>query len=353
MKKVLCMTRKYPPSVGGMERFCYDLYSLFEKDNDLDVNVVALGKSQKHLVWFFPYCFFYLLFNARKYDVIVFSDALFAGCAWIAGVVSPKTKKITDIHGLDITYPNPIYRLYMKMFLKKFDLYVCNSKNTEELVKSLGINNTTIINRGVNIHDEFVACPNDEFRAKYGINDNTTVIITVGRLVKRKGVEWFINDVMPKLNDVVYMVAGGGPEKENIEKAIQNNHLEDKVKLLGKISDEDLNSLYYNADIFAMPNIPIENDVEGFGIVAIEASYKKCIVIAADIDGIADAVVHEKNGFLVECKNVVAYVDRIQDYIASKNKYKKLRENFAEYTMQEYSMEAIAKKYKKFILGEN
>lgn len=353
MKRVLCMTRKYPPSVGGMERFCYDLYSLFEKDEELDVNIVALGKSQKHLIWFFPYCFFYLLFNARKYDVILFSDALFAGCSWIAGVVSPKTKKITDIHGLDITYPNPIYRLYMKMFLKKFDLYVCNSKNTEELVKSLGINNTTIINRGVNIHDEFVACPNDEFRAKYGINDNTTVIITVGRLVKRKGVEWFINNVMPKLNDVVYMVAGGGPEKENIEKAIQNNHLEDKVKLLGKISDEDLNSLYYNADIFAMPNIPIENDVEGFGIVAIEASYKKCIVIAADIDGIADAVVHEKNGFLVECKNVVAYVDRIQDYIASKNKYKKLRENFAEYTMQEYSMEAIAKKYKKFILGEN
>lgn len=352
MKRVLCMTRKYPPSVGGMERFCYDLYSLFEKDEELDVNIVALGKSQKHLIWFFPYCFFYLLFNARKYDVILFSDALFAGCSWIAGVVSPKTKKITDIHGLDITYPNPIYRLYMKMFLKKFDLYVCNSKNTEELVKSLGINNTTIINRGVNIHDEFVACPNDEFRAKYGINDNTTVIITVGRLVKRKGVEWFINNVMPKLNEVVYMVAGGGPEKENIEKAIQNNHLEDKVKLLGKISDEDLNSLYYNADIFAMPNIPIENDVEGFGIVAIEASYKKCIVIAADIDGIADAVVHEKNGFLVECKNVAAYVDRITDYISNKEKYNELSEKFANYTEQEYSMEAIAEKYKKYILGE-
>lgn len=352
MKRVLCMTRKYPPSVGGMERFCYDLYSLFEKDEELDVNIVALGKSQKHLIWFFPYCFFYLLFNARKYDVILFSDALFAGCSWIAGVVSPKTKKITDIHGLDITYPNPVYRLYMKMFLKKFDLYVCNSKNTEDLVKSLGIDNTTIINRGVNIHNNIIACSNDKFREKYGIGQHTTVIITVGRLVKRKGVEWFIRNVMPELDDVIYLVAGDGPERGNIENAIHNNHLEEKVKLLGKISDSDLNSLYCNADIFVMPNIPIENDVEGFGIVAIEASYKKCVVIAADIDGIADAVVNEKNGFLVECKNITDYINRITDFSVNRDAYKELSEKFANYTEQEYSMEAIAEKYKKYILGE-
>ena len=60
------------------------------------------------------------------------------------------------------------------------------------------------------------------------------VCITVGRLVKRKGVEWFINNVMSRLSDypITYMVIGGGEERENIEKAVLENKLEDKVRLL-------------------------------------------------------------------------------------------------------------------------
>lgn len=351
MKKVLCMTRKYPPSVGGMERFCYDLYSLLENDEEIDVKIVALGKKQKHLIWFFPYCFFYLLFNSKKYDTILFSDALFAGCAWITGIVSPKTKKITDIHGLDITYPNPIYKLYMKLFLKKFDIYVCNSKNTENLVKSFGINTTTIINRGVNIHDGYRPCSAEEFRKKYSLEKENIIIITVGRLVKRKGVAWFVKNVMPKLDkNVEYLIAGDGPDKDSIKNEITNNHLENNVKLLGKISDEELNDLYYNADIFVMPNIHVDNDVEGFGIVAVEASYKKCIVVASDIDGISDAVVDGKNGYLVESENSKDFVDKVNEYRINKEKNNVLKESFSNFTVQNYSMEAIADKYKKIII---
>ena len=181
MKKVLCVTRKYPPSVGGMENFCYGLYSRLEKNGDLDVKVIALGKSQKNLVWFFPYCFFYILFCAKKYDAIIFSDALFAGCAWAAG---KRTYKITDIHGLDVTYSNPLYRLYMKMFLKSFDLYVCNSKNTEKIIKELGISKTTIIARGIDAKQYTANCSRREFLQKYGLKDDTVIVITVGRLVK-------------------------------------------------------------------------------------------------------------------------------------------------------------------------
>ncbi len=349
MKKVLCMTRKYPPSVGGMERFCYDLYSRLEQDAEMDVDVVALGKKQIHLIWFFPYCMIYLLFNAKKYDVILFSDALFAGCAWLAGLVSPKTRKVTDIHGLDITYGKSIYRLYMKLFLDKFDIYVCNSKNTERLVRERGLKNTVVINRGVNVEQQNNYCLDKSFKQKYDIPDDYAVMITVGRLVRRKGVEWFVSNVMPELDHVFYLIVGGGPDKENVEKAIEKNELSHCVKMLGKVSDEELEALYYNADIFVMPNIPVENDVEGFGIVAIEASYKKCIVVASDIDGIADAVVDGENGFLVECKNVKGFVDKIQDYTSNKEEYGEIRVRFSDYTKNNYSMRVIAEKYKEII----
>lgn len=350
-KKVLCMTRKYPPRVGGMERFCFDLYTLLEKEDALDVKIVALGKSQKNLFWFLPYCFFYLVFHAGKYDAIIFSDAMFAGCAWIAGIFSKKTKKITDIHGLDVMYPNPLYQIYMKLFLDKFDMYVCNSKNTETLVKSLGISNTVVINRGVHVYTPHVNVSKKEFCRQYGINESALLLITVGRLVKRKGVGWFVANVMPKLKDenVIYYVVGAGPEKENIQRVIDENKLNDKVKLLGEVSDARLSDLYLYADVFVMPNIPVINDVEGFGIVAIEASCKECIVVASNTDGIPDAVIDNQNGYLIDCQDADMFADKITDIIKNRDYYKNIAKEFSRYTKEKFSVESIEKQYLRLL----
>lgn len=348
-KKVLCMTRKYPPSVGGMEKFCADLYGKLGEQADIDTGVIALGKSQKHLIWFFPYCIFYLMFNARKWDVILFSDALFAGAAFVAKIFSPKTILITDIHGLDILYPNKLYQWYMKHFLDKFDVYVCNSKNTEELLNSRNIWNTIIIHRGVDVHKfDGIKRDKEAFAKKYQIDSNQKVIITVGRLVKRKGVEWFVRNVVNELeDDIVYMIAGGGEQYDAIRQAIQEKKLEHRVKLLGKISEKDLNELYVNADIFVMPNIKVEGDVEGFGIVAIEAASAGLIVVASDVDGISDAVVDKVNGYLVESENVKAFTRMINLIINGKIELS--ADKIREYTVSQYSMDSIALKYLEII----
>lgn len=348
-KRVLCMTRKYPPSVGGMEKFCADLYGELGQQEDIERKVIALGKSQKHLVWFFPYCVFYLIFNARKWDVILFSDALFAGAAFVAKIFSPKTVLITDIHGLDILYPNKLYQWYMKRFLNKFDVYVCNSKNTEQLLHSRNIRNTVIIHRGVDVHKfDGIKRDRERFAKKYQIAAEQTVVITVGRLVKRKGVEWFIRNVMSDLDDdIVYMIAGAGDQYDVIKRAIEENKLQDRVKLLGKIAERDLNELYVNADAFVMPNIKVDGDVEGFGIVAIEAASAGLIVVASDVDGISDAVVDNVNGYLVQSEDVAGFTQMIH---LIKNKNAELSpEKIREYTIEEYSMDNITRKYLEVI----
>ena len=148
---------------------------------------------------------------------------------------------------------------------------------------------------------------------------------------------------------VHYFIIGEGPEKDLIIKNIKESKVEDKVDVLGRVSDEELQDIYSFADIFVMPNIPVPNDVEGFGIVAIEASYNKCLVIASDIDGIADAVIDGKNGILVECKDVERYVNIINDYEKNRMKYEKIVENYSEYTMKVFSMDAISQQYVKII----
>ncbi len=73
--KLLCISRKYHPSIGGIQTFCTSVFQRINQD-DFDVTRLVLGRSQIHLVWFLPYVCLYLMFNAKKYDVIFVGDLL-------------------------------------------------------------------------------------------------------------------------------------------------------------------------------------------------------------------------------------------------------------------------------------
>jgi glycosyltransferase involved in cell wall biosynthesis len=141
-----------------------------------------------------------------------------------------------------------------------------------------------------------------------------SVLVTVGRLVRRKGVAWFVRNVMPELDaKFSYLIVGDGPDREHIQELVKNHGLQHRVFLLGKLSDENRNIIFNAADIFIMPNITIPADVEGFGIVAIEAGSCGLPVIASNIQGIRDAVIDGKTGILVEEQNVEAFLDAINN----------------------------------------
>ena len=70
--KVLFITRKYPPQVGGMEKLSYNLTTKI----NVDKKIISLGKKQWNLIWFVPYSLIYTLMNIKKYDVIHLSDSV-------------------------------------------------------------------------------------------------------------------------------------------------------------------------------------------------------------------------------------------------------------------------------------
>lgn len=333
---------------GGMESYSYNLISNY----DGDFKAITLGKKQIHLIWFLPYCFLYTLFNCRKYDVLQLGDMLLCGIGWFAKKINPTIKVVATVHGLDITYANPIYRLYLRMFSKGLDYYVPNSSYTEQIATKQGYFPCTVIPpatlSGKAAQQDI--CTRGDFLKRYNIDEDTFIICTVGRLVKRKGVEWFIRNVLPELshNKIMYLVVGSGEMEGEIRQAIEDTKTT-KVKLLGRVSEQHLNDIYAHSNIFLMPNIYVDNDVEGYGMVAVEAAAAGCLVVASKMQGITDAVKDGVSGLFYEPENVQQLKELLNHIIEHYSEYKKITITAQAYVMDECTGTAIATKYKNLI----
>ena len=138
------------------------------------------------------------------------------------------------------------------------------------------------------------------------------LLVTVGRLVRRKGVAWFVEHVMPALdNTFQYLIVGDGPDRAVIKELIREKRLSRRTFLAGRLKDHQRDLVLKAADIFIMPNIPVAGDIEGFGIVVLEAGRAGLPVIASDMEGMRDAVIQGQTGFLVEAGNPEAFIQKI------------------------------------------
>jgi len=319
--RILFITRNYPPKVGGLETYSCNLIKEFQAHGS--TYKITLSKSIKHLLWFFPYSFFRALYLIRKYSVqfVHLCDGLLAPLGILLKHLTGVKVTVT-IHGLDITYKNSFYQMFIPWCITKLDGVVCVSHSTrDECVRRIipCPKCCTVIPNGIRPDQLYLKQSKNELRRKLenliGISlNNKKILFTIGHLVKRKGVAWFVENVMPRLEDsCLYVVAGEGPERKTIQEIVDRYNLQDRVLLLGELSDEDRKFIYNASDIFIMPNITVTGDVEGFGIVALEAGSCGLPVVASNIQGLRDAVINGKTGYLVEEGGVDGFVGRITD----------------------------------------
>ena len=214
------------------------------------------------------------------------------------------------VHGLDLVYGSRLYQAYLRAFIYA-DTYVAISAATRRLAEARGLYPVTIITIGVANEFFKVQRHADADPEVAAARKGRMVLLTTGRLIPRKGVAWFVTNVLPRL-DVLYVVGGGGRDHARIVQAAADAGVTDKLLLIWQPDQERLYKLFAAADVFVMPNIPIPNDVEGFGIVGIEAAASGLPVVASRLEGIPDAVVDGESGILVEPANADAYVAAIE-----------------------------------------
>jgi phosphatidylinositol alpha-1,6-mannosyltransferase len=218
------------------------------------------------------------------------------------------------VHGLDLVYSHPVYQGMVGRLLPKCDCVFANSQaSKDEALKRGGLpDQVSILQPGLDFSEFQVRSDVDDVRRRYDIGERS-VLLSVGRLAKRKGLVEFVRFSLPAIvdhrPDTVLLIVGDNPtlsltHKEDIKARIQSEAvklgLEKHVRMLGWINRQDLIDLYHTCDVFVLPAIEVPGDVEGFGIVLIEASAAGKPVVSTKLGGITDAVEDGKSGILVE-----------------------------------------------------
>lgn len=355
LTKVLFISRAYPPTIGGMETFSFELIRHLARHPQIKATAIVNKKGKKALPLFLPATLVKTVLSAGRYDLIHLADAVLAPIGDIVKMIHPKAKVVTTLHGLDLTYAekNNFYKKINIEALKALDGLVAVSEATKKQALALGIPNdkVTVIPNGVNPEK----APAQKKEAWIELFDKRklttpkaeqTPILSLGRLQKRKGVTWFIREIFPLLDKrAVYLVAGSGPEEEAIKKAIQKSSEKTRILFVGAVSEAEKQILMAQCPIFVQPNFTVAGDMEGFGITMLEASAAGAVVVATRVDGIPEAISHQKNGWLTEEKNIDDLKTKINRLLANPQKTKALGQDFRANTLERFSWTKIAERY--------
>jgi glycosyltransferase involved in cell wall biosynthesis len=347
--RILYISRAHPPDVGGIEKQNFELGKYLSKVSQIETIINTWGR--KFLIPFSIYALIKGVLKAKNNQVILLGDGLLAPIGWLIKKLSKKPV-VSVIHGLDITYNKYFYqKLWAKIFIKNLDhlITVSNATKNECIKRSISEEKITFIANGINPETLNGNYDKEALNKILGFDlSNKKIILTLGRLVERKGVYWFIKNVLPKLDEnIIYLVAGEGEERNKIEKLVKEN--KSNTVLLGHISEKDKKILLHNSDIFIQPNIKVKDDIEGFGITVIEAGTCKMTVVASNLEGLKDAIKDEQNGYLLESKNALQFVEKINYLLENKNKKKEFGEKSRAYNIKHYHWKNIAPQYIKTI----
>ncbi len=314
--RILFISRAFPPITGGIENQNAALAKWLPQLTETRLIANRSGKSA--LPWFLPFVCIQASVLMFRSDVLLLGDGVLAIVGAFIKFLFPHKTVISVLHGLDITYPLPLYqRFWIHGFLRRLDGYLCVSTHTKSQAIQHGLSSHKcfVVPNGIDATHFAGTRDRDRLETLLGRSlEGKIVLLTIGRLAKRKGVAWFITNVLPHLNgNILYAVAGTGPEELTIHEAKVAAHLEERVILLGRVSDADLLTLINSSDIFIQPNIRVPGDMEGFCIAAIEAGAAGLPVVASDLEGLRDAIIPGKNGFLVKSEQADSFIRIINE----------------------------------------
>ena len=304
MSKILLATLDYPPKRGGVARYLHGLVT--SRPDDINV-LYWQGNVPKRLRLLVE------LYRASKnHKEIWVSHIVPIGTA--ALLLSAVTKKpyVVFLHGMDfdLVRHHPLKRWLAFFVLKYARLIVCNSSALASEVHGFVGKEPVVLYPFV---DDGLLKASELFEDRHDhFHSGPVHLITVGRLVERKGHEKVLR-VLTQCPNLTYDIVGDGPERQGLEERVRDLGLAERVRFYPNVEDAGLPNLYAGADLFVMPTTKTNTDREGFGIVYLEASLFQIPVVATRQPGVDEAVVDGVSGILVEDTQeaLVAAIDQL------------------------------------------
>lgn len=324
----LLVTNDYPPKFGGIQNYLWELYRRLPSDEfgvltrpypgwqawDAQQGHNIIRTRQRVLLpepW--------LARQVRQTAAELKADFVMFDPAVPVGALGPSLGLPYGVilHGAEVTVPGrvPGARSVLGAVLRKSQLVVtAGDYSTREAERAAGQSlPVAVVPPGVDV-ERFV--PLDEqrradVRSAYGISASAPVVLTLSRLVPRKGMDVLIDAaavLQHKHPDLVVLIAGGGRDRARLERRVHSRR--SPVRFLDRVPDAEVADLYGIADVFSMVCRVRWGGLEqeGFGIVFLEAAAAGVAQVAGRSGGAAEAVANGETGLVVQQPRVVGDV---------------------------------------------
>ncbi|WPL17682.1 GDP-mannose-dependent alpha-(1-6)-phosphatidylinositol monomannoside mannosyltransferase [Thiorhodovibrio winogradskyi] len=333
MSRTILISEIFPPIHGGSGRWFYELYSRLSPDAiiiaagtapkasefdpgqnlriyRLDLSSPSWGIKSLRGIRFYLRTLNSVktILDREKVNFIHCGRCIpegLVGCLlkWLYGI-----PYICYVHGEELEFSSLSRELSLlvRMTTRNANLLICNSENTRGLLITAfkpDRQKTAVLHPGVDAH-KFIPAPYDiGVRRELGWH-HRPVILTVGRLQQRKGHDMLIK-ALPQIiqahADVLYAIVGDGEERESLEKLVGAHQLEAHVMFMSEIEDTKMIQCYQQCTLFVLPNRAVNKDIEGFGMVLVEAQSCGKPVIAGDSGGTAETMRVGESGYVIDC----------------------------------------------------
>lgn len=335
MLRTLLISELFPPRIGGTSRWFYEIYRRFPSEcasiltdyqagderNDIAPSLHVIRTPMRINDWGFlsPSSFMQYMRCTRFVRSLMRSHHFERiDCARVMpeGVIAYLIGKMSGIpyivyaHGEEIGTALSSRQLcfLMRLVYGSAHKIIANSRNTKILLNQVGVPDAKVIVVSPGV-DTSRFSPGERELSRKRLNlEGHTVLLSVGRLQRRKGHDQMIRAIpglAAKIPNFKYVIVGNGEEEQRLRHLANENGCSSIVEFAGGASDDLLPDYYRSCDVFVLPNREESNhDVEGFGIVFLEASSCARPVVGGRSGGTSDAIEEGETGLLVNGESV-------------------------------------------------
>ena len=377
-RKILLVTNDLGPPTGGIESFILGLLGEmdgsqvviytsceigseeFDKDLAQKFGVVVIRDRAKVLLPT-PRINRSVAKVMKDYDARFIWFGAAAPLGWMSGHLRRSgAKRIVALtHGHEVWWSKlwP-FSLVMKTMAGQIDALGYLGEFTKRaMMKAVGDSTEMVrIAPGISI-DHFTPGPKSADLAKELGVENKELVLCVGRLVHRKGQDRLI-EAMPRvlksIPNAALLIVGEGPRRDVLEKLVAKHNLEGTVRIVGRLSYDKLPEVIRLGDVFAMPSRSrfFGLEVEGLGIVYLEASACGVPILAGASGGAPDAVLEGETGLVVDGKNTDAIADSIIKLLNDAPLRQRMSVRGRQWAAEEWNWSHWGREFTQMLLGE-
>ncbi|QDT62893.1 glycosyltransferase family 4 protein [Calycomorphotria hydatis] len=390
-RKTLLLTEIFPPRVGGSGNWLWEMYRRLdptsvvvvagetegadEFDREAPLSIQRFPLTLQDTGGFSPGGFGNYWSLARRLARLCREEQIEEiHCARVLpeGWVAWWVKQFTGIpfrcfaHGEEVNLPRGSekgvmssrqHRLMAKLVLGATHGMIANSVNTAGILKldwGLPSSKVFVVHPGVDTEFFTPAERDPVIRDQLGWSLRP-VILTVGRLQRRKGHDKLIEalpQIRERLPDVLYAIVGDGEERERLQQLVEQHGVTGNVKFHGALRDKKLLHCYQQCDLFVLPNRAVGSDIEGFGMVLLEAQACGKAVIAGDSGGTREALSLDETGLLTDASRSTTLAEVVLKLLTDKKSRQQLETAARPWVESRFSWDAVVNRFVAVVGGE-